>query len=420
MRIGFIGLGILGAVYATAIAYKGHDVLGYDIDLGKMIKKPRGYQETGPDATGNFDDYFINEDKLNFANDLKEVADFSDMIFVCVSTPHNKEYEGITIAPKETSDFKYDYLVSCIEDLSKVVKKDTPIVVISTVLPTTMKTYVKPLLNEHMKLVYSPATPANGNFFYDILNQEFFIVGVDDEEAAKKLVEFYPSICECPIRTMSVESAELCKMVYNTYITQKISYSQSVMEMCYKIPEANVDDILTTIQMANRRLMSPSYMNAGMHDGGGCHPRDLIALSHLSQELELSYDWFGQMVRCREEQMGFIAGIVADEYDAMFEGEWFGPEVVICGYTFKKESNITTGSSALLCKYILENEWGYTVKMYDPKIDGEFDITRTSVFLIGMNHDEIPTLPFPEGSVIVDPFRFVGDIPNCKVIRVGE
>lgn len=420
MNVGFIGLGNLGCVVATGMAYKGHEVMGYDIDPNKMVKAPRPLQEAGPDGTGNFDDWFINEDRLQFAYDLKQLVDFSDIIFVCVATPHGKEYEGISIAPKETADFNYEYLNTCIKQLSTLVERDTVIAVISTVLPGTMKKHVKPFLNEHMKLCYNPATPAMGTSMSDFLNQEFVLIGVDDIDAANTVEDFYKTICNAPCRRMSVESAELTKVVYNTYITQKICYAQVVMEMAYKIPEVNVDDVLGTIQISNKRLISKAYLNGGMHDSGACHPRDLIALSHLSKDLELSYDWFGQMVRCREEQMGFIAGIVADEYDAMFEGEWFGPELVICGYTFKRESNITTGSSALLCQHILEKEWGYKVIMYDPKLDGEFNITKTSVFLIGMNHDEIPDLPFPEGSVIVDPFRYMPDREGLKVIRIGE
>lgn len=420
MKVGFLGLGNLGCVVATAMAYKGHDVLGYDIDPKKMIKGPRPLQEAGPEGTGNFDDWYINEDRLQFAENLQQVADHSDIIFVCVATPHGKEYEGTMIAPKQTADFYYGYLENAIRDLAQVITKDTVIAVISTVLPGTMKKHVKELLNPHMKLAYSPATPAMGTSFSDFLNQEFILIGVDDVEAAKTVQTFYETICDAPCRMMSVESAELTKVVYNTYITQKICYAQTIMEMAYKIPEVNVDDVLGTIQIANKRLISKAYLNGGMHDSGACHPRDLIALSHLSKELDLSYDWFGRMVRCRENQMEFIAGIVADEYDEMFEGEWFGPEIVICGYTFKKESNITTGSSALLCSYILSNDWGYPVKLYDPKLDGDFDCTKTTVFLIGMNHDNIPNLPFPEGSVIVDPFRYIPNREGLKVIRIGE
>lgn len=420
MRIGFVGLGNLGCVLATAMAYKGHNVLGYDIDPKKMVKGPRPLKESGPEGTGNFDDWFINEDRLQFANNIQEVADHSEIIFVCVATPHAPEYEGISIAPKETSDFNYEYLVNCIKELSQVVSRDTVISVVSTVLPGTMKKYVKEYLNPHMKLCYNPATPAMGTSFNDFLNQEFVLIGVDDVQAADKVEWFYKTICNSPCRRMSVESAELTKVVYNTYITQKICYAQTVMEMAYKIPEVNVEDVLGTIQISNKRLINKAYLNAGMHDSGACHPRDLIALSHLSQELDLSYDWFGQMVRCREDQMAFISGLVADEYDKIFGGNILSPALVICGYTFKRESNITTGSSALLCRYILDSEWGYKVTLYDPKIDGEFNFTEATIFLIGMNHDEIPHLPFPNGSVIVDPFRFVPDREGLKVIRIGE
>ena len=82
------------------------------------------------------------------------------------------------------------------------------------------------------------------------------------------------------------------------------------MEACHHLPNTNVDDVTNALKMANRRLISDAYMSGGMGDGGGCHPRDNIALSHLSQKLGLSYDWFEGIMMQREKQSEWLADLV--------------------------------------------------------------------------------------------------------------
>ena len=431
MRVGFCGLGKLGLPIATSIAFRGFDVLGYDINPAAMSKGLYLLREGDQHGTGDFNTMLTNSPRLKFASSMEEIANNVDAIIVCVATPHDKEYEGITCVPNERKDFDYTYLVKAVKTLAKLLTKDTVIAIISTVLPGTLEREIKPLLTDYMKLVYTPQTPAMGTAVRDFLYPEFYILGVDDDYAANVMEDFYHKINPTvSVRRMSIASAELCKVVYNTYITMKISYAQTLMEIAHKMNEdsegqIDVDDITDTLKIATNRLVSTKYMTAGMQDGGGCHPRDLIALSWLSRDLDLSYDLFGQFVECREEQMRWMATLVADQFD-MMDGDFDNIEpcldsILIIGTSFKQESNITTGSSALLVKSILE-EWGYKVTTYVPYVDvgQSFGMTMPGVVLIGMNHDEFRYYEFPERTVIIDPFRYMPDQEGRRVIRVGQ
>ena len=59
-----------------------------------------------------------------------------------------------------------------------------------------------------------------------------------------------------------------------------------------------------------KRLLSPAYLRGGMGDGGGCHPRDNIALSWLAREVDLSYDLFEALMVCRERQTEWLAELI--------------------------------------------------------------------------------------------------------------
>jgi UDPglucose 6-dehydrogenase len=59
----------------------------------------------------------------------------------------------------------------------------------------------------------------------------------------------------------------------------KIVFANTLMEICDSLPGCNVDQVTDALKLADKRLISPAYLSGGMGDGGGCHPRDNIAMS---------------------------------------------------------------------------------------------------------------------------------------------
>ncbi|MEM7197112.1 MAG: NAD(P)-binding domain-containing protein, partial [Pseudomonadota bacterium] len=125
-KIGMIGLGKLGLPCAVAMAHKGLDVMGYDINPANMSKDSIQYQETGPDGVSPFNPW-LESATLQFGS-LSQVADHADVIFLAVQTPHDHRFEGTVPIPEERQDFDYSYLVSAVKELAKHVKGPTPVV----------------------------------------------------------------------------------------------------------------------------------------------------------------------------------------------------------------------------------------------------------------------------------------------------
>jgi UDPglucose 6-dehydrogenase len=206
----------------------------------------------------------------------------------------------------------------------------------------------------------------------------------------------------------------MIKVTYNTYITMKVCLANTVMELSHKLDNINCDNVMRGLFLANERLMSPKYLLGGMGDGGGCHPRDNIALSWLAREKELSFDWYDNLMKCREEQTEWLAELIIGEYSRS------NLPIVILGKTFKKETNLMIGSPSILLKNILQ-ENGLDVDMYDPWIDNGDDPTNTqSIFFIGTNHDIFLNYKFKKGSIVIDPWRFINDQEGVKVISIGN
>jgi UDPglucose 6-dehydrogenase len=410
MKIGFIGLGKLGFPCALAIAAKGHDVLGYDINPKHMSNEPRPYNETCEDGVTHINS-ILKSSRLRFGS-LEAVVDHSDLLFVAVQTPHDPRFEGITRLPEERVDFDYSHLVHAIKNISAVVKAPKNVIIVSTVLPGTVRNRIFPHASSLLKLCYNPYFIAMGTTIKDFLHPEFILLGVHDDETARMAREFYATICDAPIYCTGIENAELIKVAYNTYIGMKITFANVLMEICHKMPNTDVDAVVGGLKIANRRLISTAYMEAGMGDGGGCHPRDNIALSWLAQKVDLSYDWFESVMTARERQTEWLADLLCS-YDL--------PKGLL-GYAFKAKTNICTGSPALLLANILE-ERGHKVFRYDPVVEeGERDISQMPphVFLVGTNHPQFTHLTVPKGSVVIDPWRFVSVNEGVRLVPVGR
>jgi UDPglucose 6-dehydrogenase len=351
MKVGFIGLGKLGLPVALATEAAGHEVWGFDNGHGvmSMIHKggPLPYREEGADD-------LLSKSEINL--DLPEViARECDLIFIAVQTPHLKEFEGITRLVEWRSNFGYGYLWKALESVKDA---QCPVAVISTVLPGTLES-----LNAN-HVLYNPFFIAMGTTIADFRNPEFVLVGTDFEHPGI-LRDFYASIHRKQLFVTTIKTAELTKVAYNTFISLKIAFANTMMELCEKTG-ADVDDLVDALSLATDRVVSPAYLRGGMGDGGGCHPRDNIALSWLAREVGLSYDLFGALMECREAQTEWLAEVIADEQNARSE---YHP-IEIMGKAYKPETNLTVGSPAFLLASML-SERGITFTHSDPYIGGD-------------------------------------------------
>jgi len=412
MKVGMIGLGKLGYPCAVAMQAMGHSVMGFDTNPEAMSNGPKPYMETGPDGVRPFNEW-AKDFPIRFGTP-QQVVDHSDIIFVAVQTPHqDSRYGGSEMLPATRADFDYSYLKSALMMLAPCISKPKIVVVVSTVLPGTFDRELRPIieLNQNIKLCYNPFFIAMGTAVRDFLNPKFVLFGVYDDLALHVAELFYQTITNAPFCRMSIPSAEAVKVFYNTFITQKIVFANAVMEVCHKVPGCDVDDVQSTLKLATRRLISPAYMEGGMGDGGGCHPRDNIALSWLARKLDMEgRDIFEGVMMARQWQTEWFADLMC-EYDL--------PKAIL-GYAFKAGTNITAGSPALLLANLLRDR-SVSVELYDPYIDAGPDemLDWPHVYLIGTKHPEFPSQDFPAGSVVIDPWRYIPDKDRVTVIRLG-
>lgn len=369
MKIGFIGVGKLGKDAAEVMANH-HDVIGYDV----IEVKPSN---------------FIMVDSI------QNVCKDRDIIFVAVPTPHHPDYDGrFPTSHLPNKDFDYSIVKKVLLEVNKYTTKDQLVVLISTVLPGTIRREFIPLC-ENFRFIYNPYLIAMGTVKFDMVNPEMIIIGTEDGSLtgdAKLLIDFYDTLVtkttRCEVGTW--DEAEAIKIFYNTFISTKVALVNMIQDVAEKNGNMNVDIVTGALERSTQRILGPAYMKAGMGDGGGCHPRDNIALRYMSEKLGLGYDLFDSIMEAREVQAKNMAKRLVD-----LSKEYNLP-IIILGKSYKPDVDYLDGSSSILVSHYI-NELGVQV---------DFDVENHEVAIYLLAHfNKFHGYPFPKGSVIVDPWR---------------
>jgi UDPglucose 6-dehydrogenase len=390
-KVAMIGVGKLGQECAEVMATR-YDVVGYDIET----------------RTPSFP----------MCDSIREAVEGRDIIFIAAPTPHDPMYGGETpTSHLPNKDFDYTGLISILNEVNECVTQDQLVVLISTVLPGTIRNVLRPCIT-NTRFIYNPYLIAMGTTKYDMVNPEMVIIGTEDGTATEdslELLNFYiPLMQNNPRYELGTwEEAESIKIFYNTFISTKVAIVNMIQDVAEKSGNMCVDVVTGALERSTQRITGPAYMTAGMGDGGACHPRDNIALSHLSERLELGYDLFGSITRAREGQAENLAKTLLK----------YGKNVTIIGKAYKPRVPYTNGSSSLLVGYYVEQHGG-SVNYYDEHT-GDLDLAEdwTDVYLIGYWDDYVEELKLSDENIatVVDPWRrWTTDRCSGHVVHYGD
>ena len=380
-----IGVGKLGQDCAEVMA-EYYDVVGYDVE-------PRN-------------------PAFLMRNTIEEAVSDRDIIFIAAPTPHDPMYGGETptsyLPPR---DFDYTIVSEILDEVNKYVNQNQLVVLISTVLPGTVRRELRPKIT-NARFIYNPYLIAMGSVKYDMVNPEMIIIGTEDGSItgdAAELIEFYrPMMQNNPRNEVGTwDEAEAIKIFYNTFISTKVALVNMIQDVAETNGNMNVDVVTNALAKSTHRIMGPAYMTAGMGDGGACHPRDNIALRKLAMDLNIGYDLFDSIMTAREKQAFNLAQKCRE----------YGCRVTIIGKAYKPGVHYTNGSSSLLVGYYLEM-LGIIVNYYDIHT-GDNHVPKDEVnpvFLIGYWEDWVHDYPFPPGSIVIDPWRKIK--PDCNIAKV--
>jgi UDPglucose 6-dehydrogenase len=355
-RVSIVGLGKLGASMAAAIASKGHQVVGVDVNQRSVEAVNAGHapvQETGLEAL-----IAANRERLRATLSHEDAILSSDVTFVIVPTPSD-----------DRGAFSLQYAAFAFREIGKALaKKDGrhTVVLTSTVLPGATRHGLVPVLESHsgkkagvgFGVCYSPEFIALGSVIRDFLNPDFLLIGELDSASGEHLACVYRDVMkpDTPVKRMSLENAELAKISVNAFVTTKITFANMLAELCAAIPGGDVDVVSDAIGMDSR--IGRKYLTGGLGFGGPCFPRDNVAMRFIAEALGAR----PELPIVTDRLNRSLAARIVDQLRPRVPRD---VTVAILGLAYKPSSHVIEESQAIfLAKAFLEH--GARVLAYDP------------------------------------------------------
>lgn len=360
-RIAVFGTGYLGATHAACMAQLGHEVLGVDIDEGKLAKLAAGelpFFEPGLPEVLRAN---IDAGRLRFTTSYEEAAEFADVHFIAVGTPQKHGELAADLC----------YVDGVVESLAPLLTRPAVIFGKSTVPAGTAARLGARLrelapAGEHAELAWNPEFLREGFAVKDTLHPDRIVLGVDRDrpgnaEAAAR--EVYGPLLEeaIPFLVTDLATAELVKTSANAFLATKISFINAIAEVC-EATGADVSVLADAIGYDAR--IGRRFLNAGIGFGGGCLPKDIRAFIAMAGELGAGQAF--ALLREVDSINMLRRNKVVELAREAAGGSFIGTRVAVLGAAFKPDSDDVRDSPALNIAGQMQLQ-GAAVSVYDPE-----------------------------------------------------
>ncbi|WP_062908797.1 UDP-glucose dehydrogenase family protein, partial [Mycobacterium avium] len=360
MRCTVFGTGYLGATHAVGMAELGHDVLGVDIDPGKVAKLAGGdipFYEPGLRKLLNEN---LAAGRLRFTTDYDMAAGFADVHFLGVGTPQKKGEYG--------ADLRHVYavideLVPRLTTSAVLVGKST--VPVGTAAELNQRAAALAPRGVNVEIAWNPEFLREGYAVQDTLRPDRIVLGIkqDSPRAEAAVRELYGPLLDAgvPFLVTDLQTAELVKVSANAFLATKISFINAISEVC---EAAGADVSLLADALGYDPRIGRQFLNAGLGFGGGCLPKDIRAF--MARAGELGADQALTFLREVDSINMRRRTRMVELASAACGGSLLGANVAVLGAAFKPESDDVRDSPALNVAGQLQLN-GAAVNVYDPK-----------------------------------------------------
>ncbi|MGX1886608.1 UDP-glucose dehydrogenase family protein [Streptomyces sp. NPDC055287] len=358
MRLTVIGTGYLGAVHAACMADIGHEVLGVDIDAGKIRALADGRPPFFEPGLHQILTRNIGSGRLRFTTSLREAAEFGDVHFVCVGTPQQRD--------SHAADLRH--VDAVIEALAPHLRRPCLIVGKSTVpVGTTERLAARlaELLPDEVavEVSWNPEFLREGFAVHDTLQPDRLVTGVVSSHADEVLRAVYAPMLAAGVPYISTDpaTAELVKVAANSFLATKISFINAMAEVC----DASGADVVTLADaIGHDTRIGRRFLSAGLGFGGGCLPKDIRAFTARARELGVgrAVAFLREVDEINMRQRRRTVDIARE----LAGGTFTGRHVAVLGATFKPNSDDVRDSPSLAVAAAIHRE-GAEVCLHDPE-----------------------------------------------------
>ena len=408
-KICVVGLGYIGLPTALLFAVSGYEVVGVDIKrsiIEKVNRKVMPFDEKG------LQELLIKAiDSHRFrASTTPEKA---DVFIIAVPTPFDKKNRMADLG----------YVIEATKSIASLLEKGNLVIIESTVPPGVCEKCIIPILEENCNtgkvglkakedffVAHCPERAIPGNTLYEMMNNDRIIGGID-EKSSELARELYESFVTGNIYVTSIRTAEMVKLMENTYRDINIALANEFAQIA---EEAGID-VWEAIELANKHPRV-NILKPGPGVGGHCIAVDPWFLTEDSTKSRI-------ISLAREINDGmpvYVLHILKDMLNKL-KKENLTITITIFGVTYKGNVSDTRETPALKFIRLAEKE-GYKVKIYDPHVkDGDFEypilpledaVQDSDCIVVIADHSEFKSLSPDEIGKLMRT-RKIFDTRNC-------
>lgn len=405
MKVNVVGLGYIGLPTALSMAAGGLEVVGVDkktevldtLNAGKMTFEEEGMDELFEKA--------MNSNNFKTSNKCVD----AEIYIISVPTPYIKISKRID--PK--------FVLGAVRDVLEVCPKGSIIAIESTISPGTIDRFVRPVFAEYGKILgrdvhiaHVPERIIPGNMIYE-LQHNSRTIGVDDKKIGKKLIEVYSSFCKGEMVVTDIKTAEMTKVVENTFRDINIAFANELVKICRR----DNMDVYEIIRVAN---MHPrvNILQPGPGVGGHCisvDPWFLVGdypdIVNIIRQARLINDGQPRYVLTRISQV-----MMENDIKSL-------SDVGLYGLTYKENVDDVRESPTIQLLDVMKESAALGVKVYDPFIksdivDNQYHdlkafLNDVKVVVVMVAHDEIKdNSELLKGKIILDTRNCLQDLPR--------
>ncbi len=392
--INVIGLGYIGLPTALMLASHGVEVIGTDyneelvatLNAGKTTFKENGLDELFADAL---------KAEIRFSTEYQ----VTDTYIVSVPTPYDKFSKKVDAC----------YIISAVKSVMQVCPKGATVVIESTVSPGTIDKFIRPVIEENgfvigedINLVHAPERIIPGNMVHELLHNDRTI-GADDKTVGEKVKALYASFCEGEIVVTDIRTAEMTKVVENTFRAVNIAFANELAKIC-RHDNMDVYEIIRICNMHPR----VNILQPGPGVGGHCISVDPWFLVGDYPSLAKVID---ESMKTNDGMPDFVLNRI---YEIMQEnGIKDTARVGLYGLTYKENVDDMRESPTLQLLESQARHLAAPLKVYDPFITedavenqyhdlNEF-LADTDLVVIMVKHNEIKeNMDKLSGKIVLD------------------
>ncbi len=350
MNICVIGTGYVGLVTGSVFADLGNEVVCVDKNEEKVAMLRRGEMPIYEPGLEEMVARNVSDRRLCFSTEIEDSVAKSDVLFICVGTP-----------PQANGDPDMSYVEEAAKSIARALNRYKVVVNKSTV-PVGTGDRVREIIETNRRrevdfdVVSNPEFLREGSAISDTLNPDRIVIGAPNQIVAMKILELYAPL-ERPMLITDVASAEMIKYASNAFLATKISFINSIANIC---DAAGADVVQVMKGMGYDQRIGAAFLQAGLGYGGSCFPKDSSALIQTADKFGYDFAILKAVVEVNKNQ----AMLFMDRMEKAL-GTFDGKRIGVLGLAFKPNTDDMRDAKSLeIIARLLAS--GAEVQAYDP------------------------------------------------------